>query len=270
MPMLMNEEHTFLYNYNGEIPQTVTVSSYTTGMEQLRLSSDNLTQVMINTILPQVIDPKIDIKKLYEPDFYLLLRHLRILTWGPFFTARSFFCADCKNEDGSLGAIRKKDTQINLNDIPVVCPDTPDELKTEVLIPREDFIFFEGSVKLHINRCKDILLFDRKVSEDKKSLLPIAAAVQNVEGMDFVDIMEVVDWLSALMPPDFEIIRQAYRDAFNVGLSNRYEFSCPVCGGRAWAYVPVNDNYFRPSKEDIKEWKRILVKPSSTVRPRKQ
>ena len=46
MPGLMNEEHTFLYDYAGVIPQTVTISSYTTAHEQLRLSSDSLTKVM--------------------------------------------------------------------------------------------------------------------------------------------------------------------------------------------------------------------------------
>lgn len=269
MPLLMNEDHTFLYDYKGALPQTITLSSYTTGMEQLRLSSDNLTNVMIKTILPQVIEPKIDVKEIYEPDYYLLLRHLRILTWGPFFTPRSFYCNDCKNEDGTTGKIQKSDKQVNLSDVPVIRPDKDEDLKTEVTISAEDFIFFEGSVKLHLNRCKDLLLLDRKMSEDKKGLLPIAASIQHVEGMDFIDISEAVDWLANLMPADFEVIRQAYRDAFNVGLGNRLEFECPICGGRAWVYVPVNDNYFRPTKEDLREWKRVLGRTKGKVRPGK-
>ena len=100
----MNEDHEFLYDYSDvNIPQIITLSSYTSRMEKLRLSSDNLHQAMIKHILPQVIEPNIDVRKLYEPDYYLLLRHLRILTWGPFWTAQSWVCSDCKNESGTQG-----------------------------------------------------------------------------------------------------------------------------------------------------------------------
>ena len=77
--------------------------------------------------------------------------------------------------------------------------------------------------------------------------------------MDFVDVSEAAEWLGNLPAVDEEIVERRYKEEFNVGLQNRVEFKCPHCGGRAWAYVPINDYYFRPSKEDLKEWKTLLA-----------
>ena len=273
MALLMNEEHEFLFDYSDVgIPKTVTLSSYSTGMEQLRLSSDNLTNVMIKDILPQVIDPKIDVRKLMEPDYYLLLRHLRILTWGPFYTIGSFFCKDCLNESGNKGKLHEGKKQINLGTIGVLCPEKPEDLTTTWKISRDEFVFLEADVTIHMNRCADLTLINStKVKTDAdKALIPVAASIQSVTGEEFVEIHEALDWLKSLAPVDCQIIRDAYAEHFNIGLQNRVEFECPVCGGAAWSYVPINDNYFRPTKEDIKEWKRLLADSKEQVRPGKQ
>lgn len=273
MALLMNEEHEFLFDYSDVgIPKTVTLSSYSTGMEQLRLSSDNLNTVMIKDILPQVIDPKIDVRKLLEPDFYLLLRHLRILTWGPFHTVGSFYCKDCPNENGTKGKIHKSKRQIDLGTIGVLCPENEADLRTTYTISRDEFVFLDADVTIHMNRCADItLVANTKVKTDgDKALLPIAASIMSVTGEEFVEIHEALEWLKSLAPVDSQIIKDAYGEQFNIGLQNRVEFDCPVCGGKAWSYVPINDNYFRPTKEDIKEWKRVLVDSKKSVRPGKQ
>ena len=59
-------------------------------------------------------------------------------------------------------------------------------------------------------------------------------------------------------------------NAFQFGLSNKCNLKCPKCGGAAWAYVPINDNYFRPTRENLTEWKRVLADSKSKVRPGKQ
>lgn len=272
MALLMNEEHEFLFDYSEVgIPKTVTLSSYSTGMEQLRLSSDNLTKVMIKDILPQVIDPKIDVRKLMEPDYYLLLRHLRILTWGPFYTVGSFFCKDCLNENGNRGKLYEQQKQINLGSIGVLCPEKPEDLVTIWKISRDEFVFLDADVTIHMNRCADLTLINStKVKNDAdRTLIPIAASIQSVTGEEFVEIHEALEWLKSLAPVDSQIIRDAYAEHFNVGLQNRAEFECPTCGGAAWSYVPINDSYFRPTKEDIREWKRLLADSKKSVRPGK-
>lgn len=263
----MNEEHEFLYDYSDiGIPQTITISAYTSRMEKLRNSSDNLHQAMIKHILPQVIEPKIDLKKIFEPDYYLLLRHLRILTWGPFWTAQSWVCTDCQNEDGTTGKFyRNKPTQINLGTIGVLRPETKEEMKTSVTIKPEEFIQLESEVKLHLNRCQDILLYSAKVGDGDEDFRALAAAISSVSGVDFVDISEAAEWLGNLIAADEETLEQQYHDAFNVGLQNMVEFTCPVCGGKARAYVPINDYYFRPTKEDLKEWKKLLADPKKKL-----
>lgn len=256
---LMNEDHEFLYDYSDVgIPQTVTLSSYTSRMEKLRLSSDNLHQAMIKHILPQVIEPKIDVRKLYEPDYFLLLRHLRILTWGPFWTAQSWICTNCENEAGSKGKFYNETRQIDLNTVGVLRPDKGEELKKSVTIKADEFLFLNADVKLHLNRCQDMMFYTAKVDKQDEDFRAIAASIASVSDTDFVDISEACEWLGGLSAVDEEIIENKYKEAFNVGLQTRVEFKCPKCGGRAWAYVPVNDYYFRPSKEDLKEWKALL------------
>ena len=74
------------YSPKLAMPETITVSAYTTEMEQLRLSSENFPQVMIKHILPAIIYPKIPVEELYELDYYLILRRARLATWGPLFS----------------------------------------------------------------------------------------------------------------------------------------------------------------------------------------
>lgn len=258
--MLMNEDHEFLYDYSDVgIPSTVTVSSYTSRMEKLRLSSDNLHQAMIKHILPEVIEPKIPVTKLFEPDYFLLLRHLRILTWGPFWTAQSWVCNDCPNESGGRGKLYTEPKQINLSTIGVMRPDKGEELPRTVIIKPEEFYHLDAEVKLHLNRCQDMLFYTAKVAKGDEDFRPLAASIQSVSGMDFVDVSEAAEWLGNLPSVDETVIEEKYKEAFNVGLQNRVEFVCPKCGGRAWAYVPVNDYYFRPTQEDLKQWKLLLA-----------
>lgn len=258
--MLMNEEHEFLYDYSDVgIPQTVTLSSYTSRMEKLRLSSDNLHQAMIKHILPQVIEPKIDVGKLYEPDYYLLLRHLRLITWGPFWTSQSWVCTNCKNEGGTLGKFYNEPHQIDLNTVGVLRPDEGEVLKTSFVIKPNEFYLTNGEVKMHLNRCKDMLFYSAKVGKGDEEFRSLAAAISSVSDMDFVDISEAAEWLGGLPAVDEQIIETRYKEEFNVGLQSRVEFTCPKCGGRAWAYVPINDYYFRPTKEDLKEWQTLLA-----------
>lgn len=260
--MLMNEDHQLLYDYSDVgIPQTITLSSYTSRMEKLRLSSDNLHQAMIKHILPQVIEPKIDVRKLFEPDYFLILRHLRILTWGPFWTAQSWVCTDCPNDAGGKGKFYSEPKQIDLNTVGVLRPDDASELKTTATIKANEFMFCNADVKLHLNRCQDMLFYTARVDKDDEDFRSLGAAISSVSDTDFVDISEACEWLGGLMAVDEELIEQKYKDEFNVGLQSRVEFVCPHCGGRAWAYVPINDYYFRPTKEDLKEWKALLAAP---------
>lgn len=258
--MLLNEEHEFLYDYSDVgIPQTVTISSYTSRMEKLRLSSDNLHQAMIKHILPQVIEPKIDVTKLYEPDYFLLLRHLRVITWGPYWTAQSWVCTDCKNENETRGKFYAEPHRIDLTTVGVLRPDKGEELKKAFVIKPDEFFFIDAEVKLHLNRCRDMLLYTSKVSKGDEDFRALAASIASVSDMDFVDISEAAEWLGSLPSVDEEIIENRYKEEFNIGLQSRVEFTCPHCGGRAWAYVPVNDYYFRPTKEDLQEWKTLLA-----------
>lgn len=264
----VNEEHTLLCTYSPKLnmPSTITVSAYTTGLEQLRLSSENFHQVMIEHILPEIITPKINIKELYTVDYYLILRRARLATWGPVFTAASYYCPYCKNEDGSIGKLYRKPIQVRLDTVGVNMPDKGTDIPTEVTIDRDDLLFVNADVTFSLNKCKDLLVIEKtKVADHLKPLLEMAAALRKVTDEDFIDITEAVSWLANIPAADFKLLQSAYQEAFGYGLSSRGEVKCSGCGRNGWFFAPVNDYYFRPTREDLKEWKRILVDSKETV-----
>lgn len=261
---MRNEEHTLLCSYQN-IPKVITISTYTTEMEQLRLSSDNFHQAMIESILPKVIEPEIPVGELYEIDYYLILRHLRLMTWGPFFTVGTYYCKECRDESGSKGKLYREKRTVRLDEIQMILPDEGKAIPTTHDIKRDQFIFTDADIHMTMNRCRDILLIEKtKVSESRKTLLPMAVSIRTVTGVDFVDVTEAVDWLANLPAVDFEIINQEYNQAFGYGLSTRGDLECPVCGGKGWFFAPINDYYFRPDRENIQEWAKILRASRST------
>lgn len=265
---LMNEEHQLVCKYPAKLnmPETITVSAYTTELEQLRLSSEAFHQVMIEKILPEIITPTIPIRELYEVDYYLILRRARLATWGPMFTAASYYCPNCTNVDGTRGKLYKDKLQVNLDNVRVRLPDPGQDIPTTLTVSRDDLIFTDADVTFSMNKCKDLLLIEKThLSDYKKTLLPMAASLRSVTDEQFIDIREAVDWLSALPPADFQLLQEAYQETFSYGLSTRGEVKCRKCGGTAWFFAPVNDYYFRPTREDLKEWKNILVNAKKTV-----
>lgn len=264
----VNEEHRLLCKYSPKLamPETITVSAYTTEMEQLRLSSENFHQVMIKHILPAIIYPKIPVEELYELDYYLILRRARLATWGPMFTAASYYCPHCKGESGLPGKLYHKKMQVRLDNVGVQLPDDGADIPTEARISRDELIFTEADVVFSMNKCKDLLLIEKtKVPDAKASLLGMAASLRSVTGEEFVDIREAVDWLANIPAADFKLLQEAYQKSFAYGLSTRGEVKCPVCGNSAWFFAPVNDYYFRPTREDLQEWKRLLADSQKTV-----
>lgn len=264
----MNEEHTLLCKYASQlgIPEVITVSAYTTRLEQLRLSSENFHQVMIEHILPEIITPKIPVKELYEVDYYMILRRARLATWGPIFTAASYYCPHCKNADGSQGMLWREKTQVDLSTIGVMMPDKGEDIPTSVTVSRDELLFTDADVTFSLNKCKDLLLIEKtKVQDHLRPLLGIAASLRTVTNEDFIDITEAVDWLASIPAADFKILQTAYQEAFAYGLSSRGELACKHCGQPAWFFAPINDYFFRPTREDLKEWKKLLQKSKDSV-----
>lgn len=266
---LMNEQHSLVCKYPEKlgIPEVVNVSAYSTALEELRLSSEGFHTVMIEHILPEIISPKFPIKELYEVDYYLILRRARIATWGPVFTAASYYCPNCMNIDGTRGKIHKVPRQVRLDQMGVLLPPEGEVIPTSVTIKRDEFIFLDCDVTFSMNKCKDLLLIEKKnFPLQKKRLLPMAASLRAVTGEEFVDISEAVTWLSNVPAADFKILEDTYIDTFSkYGLENRGEVECQECKQQAWFFAPVNDYYFRPTREDLREWKRILGDAQKTV-----
>lgn len=265
---LMNEQHHMMCDYPAElgIPEEITISCYTTGMEQLRLSSEAFHNVMINDILPECIYPKIPVTELYEVDYYLILRHLRLATWGPMFTVGSYYCPECKDETGTKGVLHREKRQVRLDTVGVTAPDEGESVPVSFEIKRDELIFTDADIRFGMNKCKHLLKIEKSNFPDHlRPILPLAYSIREVSDRQFIDIKEVIQFVEELPPADFKIIHDAYIKAFSYGLNSRGPVECGHCGGEAWFYAPINDYYFRPTREDLKEWARILRSTKNPV-----
>lgn len=265
---LMNEQHRMMCKYDPKvgIPEVITISSYTTGMEQLRLSSEAFHNVMIKDILPKVIEPKIPVEELYEVDYYLILRRLRLATWGPAFTVGSYYCRDCRDDTGAPGVLYREKRQVRLDKVKVIEPEKGNEVPLSFEVKADDLLFSDFDITFGMNKCKHLLEIERREFPDHlKALLPMAYSIRKVTGHDFIDIKEVLQFLESIPPADFKLLHEQYVESFSYGLSSKGDLVCPHCGGRAWFFAPINDYYFRPTREDLQEWKRLLRDPEHAV-----
>lgn len=265
---LMNEKHEFMCRYPEElhIPQSVTISSYSTGMEQLRLSSEMFHEVMIKDILPKVVEPSIPIEELYEVDYFLMLRRLRLATYGPMFTVGSYYCPHCTDDTGTRGVLYREKRQVSLTDVGVTAPDEGKEVPLSFVLKPEDLIFTDATITFTMNKAKHLSKIEKHNFPDHlKALLPIAYSIKEVSDRDFIDIKEILRFVEELPPADFKIIHDAYVKNFSYGLNARGACTCTHCGKEGWFYAPINDYYFRPTTEDLKEWARLLRNSKNTI-----
>ena len=120
------------------IPSVLTLQSIPTASELEFVSSEDFEKTMLDSILPQAVQEKIDFRQLLEIDFHWVCRALRILNYGPYFTTNAIYCSECGKT--SLG-----EYTVDLRT--VECTPIPEGFKNDIVVKKEEFLDFNEDIQ---------------------------------------------------------------------------------------------------------------------------
>ena len=236
-----------------DIPDVLTIHSIPTSSELEYVSSEDFDTTMVEKILPQAIEEDIDPKHLLEIDYQWILRCLRILNYGPYYTTTAIICPDCGVSYGEY--------TVDLQTIQ--CKPIPEGFTNDVVISKDEFLDYDGDIHLKLLTIQDVLNIDK----DKAFLLPngevntklarlsyMITSMKNSKNMTPIEIkMKIVKDLS---PADYEVLKYVATEQMDFGLRAAGSAQCPKCGNKEAGFLGlVNDKFFRPTLGDLRQWK---------------
>lgn len=238
--------------YNG-IPDVLTLHSIPTASELDYVSSEDFDQTMLDTILPQAVEEKINFRDLLEIDYQWVLRALRIMNYGPYFTTNAIICKNCGNVHGEY--------QVNLNT--VGCNALPEGFVNDLRIKADEFIDFNGEVKLKLPTIADMLnaqkdeafkLPNGRIDVSLARMCYMIRSIKNNAALTPVEVKLIIQ--REFSPADYVILKDEVRDLTNYGLRAGGRTVCPKCGNTDAAFFAfVDDKFFRPTLGDLRKWR---------------
>ena len=241
--------------YNGKIPDVLTLKSIPTASELDYVGSEDFDKVMLEKILPSAVEEKIDFYNLLEIDYQWLCRCLRILNYGPYHTVSTIFCPDCHSTTHG---------EYSVNLYTVDCVPLPPDFKNDILISKDEFIEFNGDVRLKLPTIKEILeaykdkLFsndDGTINRELARICYCITSIGNKKGMSPLEVK--ADLLRNFKVADYHILKEVMNDLTNYGLRIAGTAKCPNChSDRGTFIVLADDKFFRPTLGDLRNWKR--------------
>lgn len=237
-----------------DIPDQLTLTAMPTHSELDYVGSEDFDETMLNTILPQSVQEKIDFGNLLEIDYHWICRCLRLLNFGPYHTTNSIFCSKCKST--SYG-----DYRVDLRTI--ACKPLPDNFKNDIVISRDSFIDFDGDVKLRLPTIRQVLAsYEDKAFQDSDGHIDrklarmcyMIYAIKGNSGMTPVEVkLELEKNFSAA---DYRILNGVVNELTDYGLRAGGVTQCPKCGNPEAAFLAlVDDRFFRCTLDDLRAWR---------------
>lgn len=237
-------------NVYKDIPGELTLKSIPTASELDYVSSENFNQTMLDKILPQAVEEKINFRQLLEIDFYWICRCLRFLNYGPYHTVNMIFCPKC-------GSVRRE-MQVDLRSIE--CKPLPEDFVNDVVIPKGDLIDFQGDIHLHlltiqemINAGKDKLFIgaDGRTRSDFARMCYMITSIGKDKDISPVNAKLLIE--KNLSPADYSVLKDRVDELTDFGLRAGGRCTCPSCGDTDAAFAAfVDDRFFRATVGDIR------------------
>lgn len=237
-----------------DIPDVLTLKAIPTASELDYVGGEDFQATMLDTIFPAAIEEKINFRQLLEIDFQWVCRCLRILNYGPYYTTNSIFCTNC-------GQVAHGEYQVDLRTIGV--KPIPEGFKNEVLIPKSEFIDFDGDIVLHLPTIQEMMnadkdnLFKDSNGNINTSLSRLCYMVTSIGGDSRLSVVEIRSAiLNKLTSADFVVLKNKSIELCDYGLRAGGATTCPRCGYNEAAFVAlVDDRFFRPTLGDLRAWK---------------
>ncbi len=236
------------------IPDVLHLKSIPTSSELDYVGSEDFDKTMIEKILPQAVEEKINFYDLLEIDYQYICRCLRMLNYGPYLTVSNIFCDKC-------GKVSSGEYRVNLNTIN--CVPLPEGFTNELTVKASEFIEYDKDIKIKLLTIKEILtayadpLFKQANGEVNRELARLCYSVKAIGSRTGFTPLEVKNIITHdLCAADFLLLKNAVSELTNYGLRAGGTTQCPNCGNMEATFIALaDDRFFRPTVGDLKQWK---------------
>lgn len=236
-----------------DIPNVLTLQSIPTASELELVSAEDFEATMLDSILPQAVQEKIDFRKLLEIDFHWICRALRILNYGPYFTTNVLFCSDCG--ESSHG-------EFNVDLRTIDCNPLPDKFINDVVVSKDEFIDFNEDIHIKLLTIQEMLNADKDESftlngKHNRSFARLCYSITSVGTKKDINPVEAKILLSQrLSDADYKILKNKAAELTDFGLRAAGTTICPKCHKPHAAFLAlVDDKFFRPTMGDLRKWR---------------
>lgn len=237
-----------------DIPDVLTIKSLPTVSELDYASGEDFDATMLDKVLPQAVEEKINFRDLLEIDYQWILRCLRILNFGPYHTTNTVYCDKC-------GKTSYGEYSVDLRSIP--CVPLPDGFKNEVKISKDSFIDFKGDVTFKLPTIQKVMncykdkAFQMSNGRVNRTLARICYMITSIKGnkeITPIDVKLIID--REFSPADYIFLKDSIHSLSDYGLRAGGTAQCPNCGNKEAAFIAlVDDRYFRPTVGDLRKWR---------------
>jgi len=230
--------------YSELIDSRVQLRSMTTAEEMRRLSPtdhpyENLCSIIDDCI---VQGPPISSYDMCLGDYQFLLYKLRIVTYGPEYSIQTT-CPYCRTTQSS---------KINLEDLVVKNYSEEVEKYKEVTLPvSKKKITLKMTTPKMLDNIRDRLKeFKRKTGDktlDASIIYSISSVIDKIDGKK-INEAKLEEFIRNLPMKDTNIIAN-YSDKLNsmIGIDNRLDFICDMCGLEHKGNLSITNEFFRPA-----------------------
>ncbi len=236
------------------IPNVLTLKNIPTASELDYVGSEDFDRVMLEAILPAAIEEDIDCYALLEIDYQWICRCLRILNYGPDYTTNAIFCGECGKR--SFG-----EYQVNLNTIN--CVPLPDGFINDITILKDDFIDFDGDIKLKLPTIRQVMnaykdkAFQNSEGKTNRELAKICYMITSIQGKTGLTPVEIkLTIQNELSPADYIMLKDRVTELVNYGLRAGGITQCPNCRSMEATFIALpDDRFFRPTVGNLRSWR---------------
>ena len=150
---------------------------------------------------------------------------------------------------------------MNLNT--VGCIPLPDGFVNEITISRNEFIDYNGDIKLKLPTIRQVLsaykdkAFKRSDGRTNRELARICYMISSISGKTTftpVEIKMVIQ--TELSSADYKILVSTVDELADFGLRAGGSAQCPKCHSKDAAFIAlVDDRFFRPTLGNLRTWR---------------
>lgn len=237
-----------------DIPDVLTLKQLPTASELDYVGSEDFEKTMLEKILPQAVEEKINFEDLLEIDFQWILRCLRILNYGPYHTTNAIFCSEC-------GSTSYGEYSVNLNTIG--CKSLPDGFVNDIVVKADEFIDFDGDIHLKLPTIRKMLNANKdkafqssggRRNTELARICYMISSIKNKKQLTPVEYKMIIQ--NDLSSADYMVLKQRVSELVDYGLRAGGSAVCPKCGNPDATFLAlVDDRFFRPTLGDLRKWK---------------